>query len=275
MILKKQFLTLVASLLIISLVSCAAIFIKDKPIEVQFSDNSTVASEPVVFSNEINYQCKYIEDSPIPYALFIPSTAKQSESIPLIIWLHGSGEVGCDKEEFLDSGLPKILQNWQTEKFNAYILCPHLSDEVGFDKWNNQEVLALIKRLIKIMILDYNVDRANIVIAGTSLGAFGAEYMAYHLPSFFSRLMVVSSFETYVNPKDIQIPGIGFVGQVEYGEDQYSEKYMLGKFAKAFGKEHVFQLKTSHHKILKSTFELDQDMNNRSDAIEWMLGISK
>jgi hypothetical protein len=37
----------------------------------------------------------------------------------------------------------------------------------------------------------------------------------------------------------------------------------------------VFVLEASHNKILEATFLLDEDKNGRSDAIEWMLGISE
>jgi predicted peptidase len=63
----------------------------------------------------------------MPYVLYTPSTATQSESIPLIVWLHGSGEVSAGPELFLNSGLLKVLNDWSLEGFNAYVLCPHLA----------------------------------------------------------------------------------------------------------------------------------------------------
>lgn len=276
-ILNKK-LIIAVFLFAILLFSCAATVPSAEIVRVNFSDNPALSSpsEPIIFSPNITFLHTYKRDNQyMPYALFIPSTAVQSQPLPLIVWLHGSGEVDSSETRFLDSGFQKMLQNWKTEGFSAYVLFPHLSGNVDFERWDNQDCLEKLKELIDFIVESYNINPDNIIIAGASLGAFGAEYMACNLPGYFTRLMVISSFESRTNPSRIQIPAIGFVGQAKYGEDKYSEKYMLGKFAKVFGRENVFVLEASHNKILEATFLLDKDENGRSDAIEWMLGISK
>ena len=53
------------------------------------------------------------------HVLFTPSSKDKYPKLPLIILLHGSGEVAKDKQRFLWSSFYYIMNNWNTEGFNA------------------------------------------------------------------------------------------------------------------------------------------------------------
>lgn len=206
----------------------------------------------------------------MPYVLYTPSTATQNESIPLIVWLHGGGEVGVGSESFLNSGLLKVLNEWSLEGFNAYVLCPHLAWRWNFGNWRNQYAVNHLQQLLDTIIENYNIDINNIIIVGHSLGGDGAMYMACELPNYFSKLVVLSGYWSSPNLEKIVIPVRGYVGTVQYGEDYGSVYHMTHDFATIFGKENVFMVEASHGEVPKATFTEDKNNNNRSDIIEWM-----
>lgn len=232
----------------------------------------TEATEPILFDESITFDSGYISDDEVmPYALYTPSSAANYEEIPLIVWLHGSGESGIYEEAFFKRGLPLVLNNWTLEGFNAYVLCPQLIGQWDSGSWNNPNAKDNLRILIDKFINEYNVDTDKIIITGHSLGGQGALYMAHQLPEYFSKLVMLSGYPPNINIAEILIPAIGYVGQSSYGEDFSTIQYTHGDFANVFGEENVFSIATYHGNLPNAVFNEDKDGNNRSDVVEWML----
>ena len=88
------------------------------------------------------------------YFLYKPKAHNYNRPRPLIIWLHGSGEVAVDKKSFLNEGLPYILNNWSLKPFNAYVLCPQLTIED--DIWAKDESINTLMEIIEKVIEENN-----------------------------------------------------------------------------------------------------------------------
>jgi predicted peptidase len=238
---------------------------------VPIEETEVKETEPILFDPNITFEYKYVaDDEYMPYGLFIPSTAKDSDTVTLIVWLHGSGEVGANKETFINRGLLKVLNEWSLDGFNAYVLCPHLSGRGNFGNWCNDRASNGIKILLDMMIDNYNVNVDNIIIVGHSLGGYGAEYIAVNLPEYFSKLIVLSGYKANIKREEIIIPTRGYVGTRGYGEDGASVDYMLNTFASVFGEENTFSIESSHADLPNKVFNIDEDEDNCSDVIEWM-----
>lgn len=223
--------------------------------------------------SKITFESKYIcEDGVMPYALYTPSTIDESKKTPLIVWLHGSGEVGVGEETFFNSGLLKTLNKWKRQGFNAYVICPHLSGNYNTGRWNKESTRDNLKALLDKFIEDHNIDVDRIIVVGHSLGGQGALYMAYELPEYFSRCVVLSGYNPGIDITKIKIPTIGFVGTESAGEDTGSISYMKQYFMEVFGDENTFFFETSHGGIPSAAFSFDTDDDDKSDLIEWMFG---
>lgn len=224
------------------------------------------------YFGEITLECEYIADGVnMPYALYTPSTLDEEKKTPLIVWLHGSGEVGIGEKTFMQKGLPKVMSSWNLEGFNSYIICPHLSGKWNVGRWNAKTAKENLQALIDSFVKENNVDTENILIVGHSLGGQGVLYMAHELPGYFSKGVVLSGYTPGINIEEIDIPMVGFVGTTNAGEDGASVSYMKNYFAKAFGEENLFSISTSHGLVPEKAFNIDSDENNRSDIIEWFL----
>lgn len=222
---------------------------------------------------QITFKSEYIcEDGVMPYALYTPSTINESEKTPLIVWLHGSGEVGVGEKTFFNSGLLKVMNTWRRQGFNAYVICPQLAGNYNTGRWNKESTRDNLQALLDKFIEEHNINLDRIIVVGHSLGGQGALYMAHQLPEYFSRCVVLSGYNPGIDISEIKIPTIGFVGLESAGEDSESVSYMKKYFMEVFGDENTFFFETSHGGIPSAVFSFDTDDDNKSDLIEWMLG---
>lgn len=230
-------------------------------------DEEGAAEEHIKFESE--YICN---DGVMPYALYTPSTIDESKKTPLIVWLHGSGEVGVEEERFFNSGLLKTMNKWRRQGFNAYVICPHLSGDYNTGRWNKESTRDNLRELLDKFIEEHNIDTDRIIVVGHSLGGQGALYMAHELPGYFSRCVVLSGYNPGIDITEIKIPTIGFVGTKNAGEDEGSISYMKKYFMEVFGDENTFFFETSHSGVPNAVFSFDTDDDDKSDLVEWMLG---
>ncbi len=236
-------------------------------------DPTTSKDEEGAAEEHITFESEYIcDDGVMPYALFTPSSINESEKTPLIVWLHGSGEVGVGEKTFFNSGLLKVMSKWRRQGFNAYVICPHLTGNFNTGRWNKESTRDNLKALLDKFIAEHNIDANRIIVVGHSLGGQGALYMASELPGYFSRCVVLSGYNPGIDIKGIKIPTIGFVGTKNAGEDEGSISYMKQYFMEVFGDENTFFFETSHSGIPNAVFNFDTDDDDKSDLVEWMLG---
>lgn len=250
---------------------------KETPIqedeEIKLEKLNSTENRESYFSADITFTREYIWDGEVmPYTLFTPSTTEESGKKPLIVWLHGSGEVNADINTFFNRGLPETINSWETEGFDAYIICPHLTSRWNSGSWNTESAKNNLQALMEKFIMQHNIDTENIIIAGHSLGGQGALYMAHELQDYFSRCVVLSGYRPGTDNSEIDIPTIGYVGTSQAGEDSASISYMDTSFAPIFGNQNLFSIEASHGQVPKVAFNIDANNNNRSDLLEWMFG---
>lgn len=121
-----------------------------------------------------------IIDAPLPYLLYRPETTK---NVPLVLFLHGSGERGSDLERVATVGLPHLLANLPEPAFVAAPQCP----ENG--RWT--EHLEGLEALLDELLARYPIDPDRVYLTGLSLGGQGAWYLAARRPERFAAVVPV------------------------------------------------------------------------------------
>lgn len=233
--------------------------------EVLFVEENEALSE-ITFSGEFIH-----EDGLLTFLLFTPSSAEYEKDIPVVFWLHGSGECGVSEKTYRSKFIPKMLDNWKFDGFNAYVVCPILTSG---GSWNCERDANRIMEIINYMKENYSIDENNISITGASLGGLGTQYMVAKMPDVFSRAVVLSGYPCNADIKDITVPIIGFVGHPNYGEDSGSYSYMTNRFKKEFGKAQTIVMNSSHGSLPYDVFNLDENNDNKSDIFMWLIGES-
>ncbi len=201
------------------------------------------------------------------YYLFSP-IRNLNKKLPLIVWLHGSGECGVNRKSFMTEGLPYVLNNWSLRPFGAYILCPQLNieDDIWACEDNMNRLMAIVDNVIK----EYDINTDKIILCGHSLGAMGCTYISERIPDYFSCVCLLSGYEIGVNLENIHYPILGIVGTLEFDEDVESVQFMRGHFIDEFGDDKLWEIDTDHAGVPLNAFLDDADLDGRSDLITWM-----
>ena len=120
-----------------------------------------------------------ITAGPLPYLLYTPATDK---NVPLIIFLHGSGERGDDLVHVGDEGLPEILANAP----GAVIVAPQCPEDT---RWTNH--MGALESILDEVVAEYAIDSSRVYLTGLSLGGQGAWFLAARAPERFAALVPV------------------------------------------------------------------------------------
>ena len=119
-------------------------------------------------------------DAPLPYLLYTPDT---TTDVPVVLFLHGSGERGSDLIHVGDEGLPEILANLPEAAIVIAPQCPENS------RWT--ECLEALETVLDEVTARYTADRKRVYLTGLSLGGQGAWYLAVRHPERFAALVPV------------------------------------------------------------------------------------
>ena len=227
------------------------------------------------FSEEVDYEVDYIDNSVVmPHLLLEPSTASTFDSLPLVVWLHGSGEKNSQVDAFRLNSLRKpiaVSGFLGLEGFNAYFIAPHLvQGEFWSPFWCTETSANNIQALIDYYVENFNIDARQVVITGHSLGGQGAAYLPQVLPDTFCAMAPLSVYHPNVPLTNTDIPAWCFEGSMQHGEDKNSYEYAMWSFARAYGSENITVLPTSHGGLPREVLTMDTDGNMRNDLLEWM-----
>ena len=234
-------------------------------------------AENTSFSKDITYKWEWHakSDNLMGYGLWTPSNAKDFQSVPLILYLHGwDGTVKTDavlKGECI-SGIwnKSAWKNAGFENFCAYVLAP--SEGTTSGDWKDSTSTNAVKKLLDTIISKYNIDKKNVIVCGHSKGGTGALYYASALSQYFSKCMAASPF--HAGPFNKSMDTYTFFSWT--ADDAYPTYYNYCK--NAFGEARTRKdTGGGHGSTFFSAVTDDSGKvhgtkgNKRSDLVEWML----
>ncbi len=227
------------------------------------------------FNEDFFYEVDYIENGEvIPHLLFEPDYAQDYEKLPLVIWLHGSGQKAAPVDNFKLNSLRKglsVAAFYGYESFNAYFVAPHLvRGDFWTPYWCTEDAAKYITDLIDYYVEHYNVDPNQVALAGHSLGGQGVAYLPQVLPDTFCAAAPLSVYHPCIPLTNKDIPMWCFRGQTAYGEDSVSNDYAFSTFKNFYGEDSITSLPVGHGELPLTVFSLDNDSNMRLDILEWM-----
>tara|TARA_B100001564_G_scaffold63525_1_gene49812 strand:+ start:3069 stop:3830 length:762 start_codon:yes stop_codon:yes gene_type:complete len=141
----------------------------------------------------------YSNDDTLSYR-FLKPYRKTKENIPLIIFLHGSGERGKNNKSQLIHGGRFFLKETENKNFNSYVIFPQCKKN---SRWSNHQIdpwissnsydqkllsdhSEMLVQLIYSLIDDYNIDSKRIYIMGLSMGGYGTFDLTSKRPEIFA-----------------------------------------------------------------------------------------
>lgn len=218
-----------------------------------------------MFSDLFEYNTEYIDDeNNLPYLLIGPENADPNEELPVLVYLHGLGEVGGGESEMRSVGPGKFMPEWDLENFNGYVICPVIPNGRWENPTREQEIRNILTDFENVH--NYKINHDKVAIAGHSAGGMGALYMAKHMDDVFSSAAILSGYNVDIPMSEINIPIIGYVGN---NEDQVPMDYL---FNKQMGNEYLITVEADHGGVPGKVLQRDSDGNGRSDFFEFLFG---
>ncbi|MGE5942817.1 MAG: dienelactone hydrolase family protein, partial [Flavobacteriales bacterium] len=142
-------------------------------------------------------------DAKYNHYIYTPSGYNNnSTSYPLLVFLHGSGEIGnADTNtealnKVITHGPPKLieLKQW-SPKYPMIVASPQLT----FGIWKPEDIHSFISYLIK----NYNINTKRIYITGVSLGGYGCfTYVSQYASDSYAAAIVPIAGGGYPNTGD-------------------------------------------------------------------------
>lgn len=116
--------------------------------------------------------------STLHYLAFLPkSYSEKGEGVPLIVFLHGSGERGNDLEKVKAWGPPAIAE--KNRDFPFMVVSPQCPDG---EQWHALSLKAMLDEVLA----KYKVDKTRVYLTGLSMGGYGAWDLASRYPGYFA-----------------------------------------------------------------------------------------
>jgi predicted peptidase len=145
----------------------------------------TVASPPDASDSLIVRMPDEGREREVPVRLFFPVGYDSARSWPVVLFLHGSGEVRGDDLEPTRVGLPKMLR-LHPERLPAIVVIPQLRGTVRLVSRTARGAA----RILDTVITRYHGDPTRVTITGTSMGAWAAIQLAMDEPQRYAALLL-------------------------------------------------------------------------------------
>ena len=127
----------------------------------------------------------------LPYRIYVPRAIAPGQTLPLVVFLHGSDQAGTDNEQQIDgdaNGALELLDN----AIAAHIPLLFAAPQSPTGTWHPRQVMGVIRAIEA----HWPVDRDRIYLTGLSSGASGAWATAKAYPRAFAALVPMTGATT-------------------------------------------------------------------------------
>ena len=126
----------------------------------------------------------------LPYRFLLPADYNPANAYPVVLFLHGSSEMGNDNEAQLTTngiGFFNLIQDgWDTHR--CLLVVPQAN---ATDGWNGNTIGQAV-RAIRDLATRYSIDLNRIYVTGPSMGGYGTWSAIRLYPFFFAAAVPVS-----------------------------------------------------------------------------------
>lgn len=130
----------------------------------------------------------------LSYRFRPPPMMAASQSIPLVVFLHGSGECGDDNIQQLRTVPVALCDPLIVDDFPCAILVPQCPQDSSWMSGiaGGFTILDLLDYMCDEVLEDGRIDSHRVYLIGYSMGSFGAWSWAAHSPSRFAAIVPIA-----------------------------------------------------------------------------------
>lgn len=218
----------------------------------------TNPTTPIVNDNNYNQTLKY---AGLNYIIYIPSDLNTTRSVPLVVFLHGSGEFGTNINNVFNNNTA-FVNGMRARKWKEAI---YLAPQCNAKTKDWTYCMNALKELIDYIVRTKNIDSDRISITGHSMGAIAVYEAIAAYPNFFSAGVAVagryrgSDVTSLLNTKI----------RAYHGTEDANVKYDLGKetiekIVARGGDAKFYSLQGKGHAIQSAVYD-------NTDCLNWMI----
>lgn len=121
------------------------------------------------------------------YQVFVPAdTLRAAGPLPVVLFLHGSGERGRDGMKQTKAGIGPYLRE-HASTFPALVVLPQVPNHQEWDSLNNRIALAALDATLA----EFSADPSRQYLTGMSMGGYGSWNIALSAPDRFAAIVPV------------------------------------------------------------------------------------
>lgn len=188
----------------------------------------------------------------------IPENRAEDEKLPLLVFLHGSGERGHDIEDLCTHAVPQLVK--EGKEIPAIVFCPQCQKGVN---WVKQT--AFVKEMVLAVAREYNADESRIALTGISMGGYGSwDLMGKYPEMWYKAAPVCGGGDVALAPNMINIPIRVYHGQKDDAVPFKESVEMVDAIKAAGGNVEFFVYPEKGHNVWDTAY-------GETDLIDWLL----
>lgn len=186
------------------------------------------------------------------YLLYLPEHyGKDKQPLPLILFLHGSGERGRNPNVIANFGPPRTAL--RQPGFPFLVLAPQCPPGAW---WTDTEVTEMVMAVLDHVCKNYLVDTDRLYLTGMSMGGFGAWDLAQKYPDRWAALAVVcGGGNPYLQMRLTHLPTKVFHGAKDRNVPLLFAQQMAGVLQQAGGQVELRIYPQLAHEIWTVTYD--------------------
>lgn len=122
----------------------------------------------------------------MPYQVYVPLGYDGHRKLPVILFLHGSGERGSDGIKQTQVGMPSQIR-WHRDWFDAIVVMPQSPDDSVFRGPVADGAFAALEKSVK----EFHGDRQRLYVTGLSMGGYGVWQQVVDHPGVYAAAVAV------------------------------------------------------------------------------------
>lgn len=130
-----------------------------------------------------------VPDDSMRYLLRFPGGYEVGDDVPLVVFLHGSGDDDYDSRWLTSHGLPAVLEFEQAPSDPFVLLAPQAMRGTS---WDAGRQLDTVMALLDDVVDRYDLDPGAVSLTGLSMGGYGTWHLATRFPARFHAVASVS-----------------------------------------------------------------------------------
>ena len=172
-----------------------------------------------------------------PFVLYLPDSYRlNGPKMPVLLFLHGSGECGTDLDAIFYHGpnfeLVKKDNDSFRHNFPMIVVSPQCPPRG--QRWDQQEMFAAANVLLDQLLPKLNADPDHVYATGLSMGGIGTWHVAVNRPDRFAAIAPISSIQlepdkTAHTLKQLAVLAITGVGDTQQIEESHRMVAALNK----------------------------------------------